>query len=213
MWYRMMSCRKICLICWRYRRKKIYMYICFSKRVCLGLFELFTVHPSYPPQGGTDVSITTVCGTIQFRPGQVHTFNKRISKRRVQMTDLLSLPCIPTADVHLSSASAAPAQRHVAPVPGSRLCRRLRPPRSKLQVVAGVPKLHQPRRAGEDSGQAEAGGGGAAQGERHEVSLRVRGPLRRQHPGLVQHRDDQNTTCYRGKAVISSCNTYLFDFV
>lgn len=123
------------------------------------------------------------------------------------MTDLSSLPCTPTADLHLSSAAAAPVQRHVALVSG------LRPPRPRLQVVAGASKLRwgppsgsgrQPRRAGEDSGDAQAGGGGAAQGERHEVSLRVRGPLSRQHPGLVQHRDDQNATCYRGTAFISS---------
>lgn len=98
------------------------------------------------------------------------------------MTDLSSLPRIPTADLHLSSAAAAPVQRHVALVSGSRLCGRPRPPRSRFQVVAGASQLRwgrpsgserQPRRAGEDSGDAQAGGGGAAQGERHEVSLRV----------------------------------------
>lgn len=137
------------------------------------------------------------------------------------MTDHWSLPCIPTADVQLSSAAAALVQRHVALVPGSRLCGRPHPPWSSLQHVAGAPELRwapasgsgrQPRRAGEDPGEAEAGGGGAAQGEGHEVPLRVRGPLSRQHPGLVQHRYDQNATCYRGKAAISSYPIYLFVF-
>lgn len=96
------------------------------------------------------------------------------------MTELSSLPCNPTANLHLSSAAAAPVQRYVALVSGSRPCSRLCPPRSRLQVVAGASKLRwgsppgpgcKRRRAGEDSGEAEAGGGGAAQGERHEVSL------------------------------------------
>lgn len=138
----------------------------------------------------------------------------------IQMTDVSSLPCVPTADVRLSPAAAAPVQRHVARVSGSRLCGRLRPQWSRLQAVAGASKLRwgplsgsgrQPRRAGADSGEAEAGGGGAAQGERHEVSLRVRGPLSRQHPGLVQHRDDQNATCCRGTAG-TSYSIYSFVF-
>lgn len=123
-----------------------------------------------------------------------------------KLTFLLS-SCVPTACAHLSSAAAAAVQRHVALVSGSRPGGRLLPPRSRLQVGAGAlsppDSGRQPGRAGEDPGEAQAGGGGAAQGERHEVSLRVRGPLGRQHPGLVQHREYQNTTCHRGTVTIS----------
>lgn len=129
------------------------------------------------------------------------------------------LSCAPTAYAHLSSAAAAPVQGHVALVSRSRPGGRLLPLRSRLQVGAGASELRrrpppdsgrQPGRAGEDPGEAQAGGGGAAQGERHEVSLRVRGPLSRQHPGLVQHREYQNATCHRGTVTISFFFKYMF---
>lgn len=126
-----------------------------------------------------------------------------------------------TVNLHLSSASASLAhiQTNVSPCPGSRLSAGPFALRSGIPVFARLEEparrfLAEPRRrhrdAGADPAEAQALGGGGAQAERHEVPLRVRGPLRRQHPGGVQHRNQQDaargggrhftfhTTSYRG---------------
>lgn len=108
--------------------------------------------------------------------------------------------------MHLSSAPAA----LVSPVSGSCFSCCLFSPCSRLPVHAGASELlwrllseprRQPRDAGADLADAHIGGGGAAQGERHEVSLWVWGTLSRQHPGGVQHWNYQDSACSRGRLI------------
>lgn len=68
-------------------------------------------------------------------------------------------------------------------------------------------RRHRDARA--DSSEAQTGGGGGAQGERHEVPLRVRGALSRQHPGGLQHRNQQDAAC-RGGSLYTVSNTELY---
>lgn len=74
---------------------------------------------------------------------------------------------------------------------------------SRVQEPARRPPAEPGRRyrdAGADSAETQTGGGGGAQGERHEVPLRVRGALSRQHPGGLQHRSQQDAAGSGGKA-------------
>lgn len=52
--------------------------------------------------------------------------------------------------------------------------------------------------AGAAAGQTRAGGGGTAQGARHEVPLWVWGPIGWQHPGILKHWCQQDATCHWG---------------
>lgn len=125
-----------------------------------------------------------------------------------------------TANLHLPPArsSLVHIETNGPSLPGSRLSTQLLTLPSRSSMFSWVEEparrpLAEPRQrhrdARADSSEAQTGGGRGAQGERHEVPLRVRGALSWQHPGGLQHRNQQDAACGGGR-LYTVFNTELY---